>query len=456
MRGDDLGAVLLGVDPSGARFAFASVAELNMVTDGRLKVVCGASDVPCHAFDLERDPGETRNVAMTQPADVARLRGQLQRFLGSIADGEALAVDKGIGFPPALARARLGAPGAGAALTPLLGDVRPPVRCEAARALGELGMAAALPMLRRLAEGDASSDVRAEAAVAVLRLARDEGATDAALRVLARAQQGAQDLDLARRAALALADVKRAEAAPVLVALAADDAAEERMRLRAIEALGMIGRPSEVRALVALLSEPRLRVAVCQALARLGDPQAADAIAEQLARERYQPARQAEAEALLALGDPRALTLTYEMLGRETSMPGGVRLLLDHDARGSAQAAGGWLSNARLRRGSWRCRERSCRPGAGARLVLRVQPDGESRVTVLVRSDGPDGSLSFGERQFALAAGEQQLSLALPPSRHLVPLPVNATGDVTLLAVVVVPAVEEIPLPAPEPWDAGR
>ena len=79
-------------------------------------------------------------------------------------------------WPEALARARLGDASAAPELVPLLAAARADVRAAAARALGELGANGARNVLSTLRERDADAGVRAEAAIAALRLGDEEAA----------------------------------------------------------------------------------------------------------------------------------------------------------------------------------------------------------------------------------------------------------------------------------------
>jgi hypothetical protein len=249
MRGDDLGALLRDPKAQGPRVAFASVEDRHMATDGKLKAICTSQDAHCQLFDLVNDPREQKNLAAARPRDAERLRGELDAFLSTIPRVEAMAVSDGVGFPEALARAKLGAPGAGPEVVPLLGDARAPVRLAAARALGELAVKSALPMLTRVRDNDPDAGVRAEAAIAALTLG-DDAAADGVVPLLASKEGDDQGVPLAGRAALALARLQRPEALPVLSTLALDESAQEADRLRAIAAIGHIGSKAALPPLV--------------------------------------------------------------------------------------------------------------------------------------------------------------------------------------------------------------
>jgi hypothetical protein len=369
---------------------------------------------------------------------------------------EALAVSEGVGFPEALARARLGAPGAGPDVIPLLLDARAAVRAAAARALGQLNVASALPMLDRLRQSDAEDAVRAEAAISALALGADAAATEV-VALLVRDQKDPEIKLLVRRAALALTRLGRLEALAALSELALDTSAEEGERLRAIAALGELKQNASVPTLTELLSDVRLRVAAADALGVLGGKHAQDALAEQLAGERYETARRAEARALLKLGDRRTPRLITRFLGMETSLPEGVRMLVELRALSPASARGALLADPSVRTGTWNCQGEACQPAQGAEVLLPVRgrPAGAVRVTWLVRSGSSDASLLVDGERFALKLGEQQLSMTRPRASDAGRFKLVGEGDVSVVALAVVPSVPEIPPPPPDPWDAG-
>lgn len=458
MRGDDLSAVLAGADTAGPPFAFASIDARHMVTDGKLKLIC-AADGSCALFDLRADPKELRNLAGAQPAQVERMRAALDAFLGSISRTEAVTVSAGVSLPDALARAKLGATIAADELLPLLDDPRASVRSESARVLGELAARAALPRLDEARTQDTDADVRAEATIAAVLLG-DQGALADALLLLSSSGPDAERVDRARRAALALAGMRRVEAVPVLAALAQDEQATESERLRAVRALGGLGTPLAVAPLVATLSVVRLREASAAGLAQLGGPRAVAALRAQLAEERYAPARGAEALALEALGDPGLLPLVRRYLGMESSLPHGVRILAALSALTPASRQGALLADESVRRGSWSCSERGCTPESGAAVVLpRRGPRaaGPVRVTFWFHAPMPGAALLVDGVRLPLTTTEDQLSFERPSAAAAERFSISREGDVSLLGVTVLPSLPEIPPPPPEPWesDAG-
>lgn len=449
MRGHDLGAVLAGDSEAGPAYAYAGIGDARMVTDGRYKAICEVG--ACRLYDLVDDPEERRNLAGSAEGSEAAerllvLRGTLSRFVGSIPRIEAMAMEGDVGWPEPLARAELGDPTVGPEVVPLLGDERAEVRAAAARATLTVGHEAALPVLARLAEHDPVPLVRIEAAVAQLGLV--EPGAPSNLEGVAQWLAGnpaseAADLDLARRAALALASRSDARGAAVLRALAADDDAGEAQRASAVRALGQLRDRAALPVLVALLSDVRLRARAADALGQVGDAEAGPALAEQLRVERYLEARTAEARALVRLEHRQAAPLLRRFLGMETPLPGGVGLLVE---------AGALLPLAELRRGrdgEWQCDDEGCAPGQGAALSLRG-PRHDARLVLRARADRDGRALMIGGRELAFGEGLSEVSCALPDG----PGPWAVVGPgVRVVAAVVVASEEEIPPPAPEPFE---
>ncbi len=462
MRGDDLGPLLAGQRDVGPKYAFSSVGRRHMVTDARFKAICAAEEQHCQLYDLIADPKEQRNLSSERPDVVSRLRSELDAFFATIPRTEALAMANGVGFPDALARAALGSPSVGPELVPLLGDVRAPVRRAAARALGELKQASALALLGRLRTTDPDAWVRAEASLAVLALGGEEaidavaallvaGGTDADAGV---AQETDEAHSLMRRAALVLSTYGRPEALPELSRLAEDTAAPEVDRLRAVAALGASHDRSVLGTLVSLLEDVRLREQVAVALGELGVSSARVPLAKQLANERYEPARRAELRALAKLKHPNTADFALRFLGMESSVPGGVRVLMELKALGPGSSYGAQVEDHRVRTGDWECGEGACKPLRGAALRFSGRTAGRPvRVTWLVWAGATGGVLQIGEQRWPVRPGEQQVSMVMPGrlATHFEPV---TEGEVALIAFVVTSVTQEIPPPEPEPWEA--
>jgi len=306
MQGDDLGAVLADASARGPGFAFASLPDLAMTTDGTLKLLCAQRSGSCQLFDLEADPRERSDLSAAQPADVARLREGWNAFVADVPRIEALELS-GQAWPAALARARLGDATVSHELSALLGSPRADVRAEAARALGELQAAHAKPVLARMLDSEREPAVAAEVAIAALRLGH-EPAVAPAIALLGEVTAVPADEPPAlhaRQAAVALAHAGHCEGEGVLVRAATAASLAEPERLAALAALAVCKKLARAThaALAALFEEARMREPVARALGALGDKRAIPALRKALRVEVYPEARAAEVAALQALGD---------------------------------------------------------------------------------------------------------------------------------------------------------
>jgi HEAT repeat protein len=197
-----------------------------------------------------------------------------------------------------------------AALTALLSDRDPEVRCAAARALGKSGDPSALtsllaalsaePPLPAGVVGMAVLDLGTPALPA-LRSALDTGAP--AAQTLAAELLGLHG-DLPASPALEL--LVRGHDRPVPV------------RRAAAGALGRIGSPAATDVLVRALGSPELTATAAQALGRIGDPFALPALVAGLAATEPE-ARAACANALAALGPDGRDALTSAAAGRHAA-----------------------------------------------------------------------------------------------------------------------------------------
>ncbi len=187
-------------------------------------------------------------------------------------------------------------------LVALLDDSRPRVRDQAVEQLGTRG-AAAVPALERvLPNGNFSVEARRNAVWALCRIRAPEA------RALLRAALADRNAEVRQAAAHAVGVEKDAEAGKALVKMVVED--EPRLRLKAAEGLGRIGKSDAVPALVESLrrgGDRFLEHALVYALIRINDPKATQpALADPNPR-----VRQA---ALVALDQMKAGQLTREQV----------------------------------------------------------------------------------------------------------------------------------------------
>ena len=465
MRGADLSALLNGAPENPQLNAFASIEELRMLSDGRDKLVCEASEGTCRLYDLVADPSESRDASESKPEVAEHLREKLSELVASIPEGEVLAMQSGDAWPKALALARLGDRAAREELLPLLGDRRAVVRAEALRALAQARMLHALPLVHTLAEKDSDPEVRNEAALAAFTFGAGEYAPRVRSLLVDKAAASDQELDLARRAAFALAPALGKQGEQVLFALAADSGAGLVERERALTALGQARAAGALKKMTPLLDDVRLRPAVARAMGMLADPAAIDVLLRALAQERYPESRAAEVQALVHLKAKRALPRVVKLLGTETGLPGG----LDYWAQlqgGPGRNAGGQLYELRkgaippgLFHGEWTCRKRTtldgppaCRPNTGrtqVQLPRRLIP-GEGRVVLSAWASSSNDWLRINDREYTLHRGRNEIAY---PLKRPIPatLPIRASANAYVELIGLVPKTADIPPPPPEP-----
>lgn len=219
-------------------------------------------------------------------------------------------------------------PGDVGLLLPLLADRSAEVRLVAARSLGSVGdPAAATALFEALGPVHGHPGIPGAAAAEAL-LNFGTGAVPAVLAALS-------DGDATQRAVATLVAAEGAlsAAAPHLRSLLAGDQ-ELDVRISAARALGAVGGPDDVAALIAFTESARpteLRRAVVQALGELGHPDAAPVLAWLLSDPDVRLA-QRSGDALVQLG------------------PAGVRALLQAGDGPAARVAAGSLAIARLQK----------------------------------------------------------------------------------------------------------
>jgi putative heme-binding domain-containing protein len=220
-------------------------------------------------------------------------------------------------------------------LLALLKDDRPRVRDQAVEQLGKRGAAAVPALARILPDGKVSVQTLLNAVWALCRIRTPEA------RAVLREALGAFDPQVRQAAVHAVGVEKDAEAVKALMKLAVED--EPRLRLKAAEGLGRIGKPEAVPALLESLrrgGDRFLEHAVIYALIRINDPKATQpALADpnprvrqaalvaldqmkagQFTREQVVP--------LLDTDDPELQQAALEVMGRRPGWSGEVTGLL--------------------------------------------------------------------------------------------------------------------------------
>lgn len=285
-----------------------------------------------------------------------------------------------------------------------------------------------------------------------------------------------------RLAALALAESGDSRGEADLVAWWMDGAARDYTRSRELlDAFSKIRSTDAVWPLTKSLTQIRLRPHIADTLAAVGSKAARVPLARALAKERYQGSRIALARALVKLGaEGELVEPLVRFMGVPDPLPGGLGFAL---RAGVLQHVGG-PSGRQLRRLA-----RHHEIGVAVDLVVPRGGNGKGvRALVRVRTAGPrPGQVTLGARvnalkydtagkpirrrgiprldanrsvKIAVPATEQPIEVhaVLPPSMHAsagraTQVVVFSDPHVQIEAVALVPLADELPPPAPEPWE---
>jgi arylsulfatase A-like enzyme len=308
MRGTDLGPWLATPPPPASRLppAFAEVADKRMIVWGTDKLICEMNWGYCSFYDLGADPRELKNAADERAGRAGELKRRLDDWLDDHVRYEpqlvrGLANPDGGAIPKAIERGRLGDLMVMEELSTMLTNTAfaVPVRREAARILVTLPPRAETRRGLEAALGADDSEVRRWAAVAAARLGH-EGAKEQLRAIVTAPPGGEEGRDLRVQAALALAHVKDATGVPVL-GEALDHNCEDNVLFcqLIILKLGVLRDRRAVPFLLKHLPEWQNRREMVVALGQIGAPEVVPALVERLRSDEYVPVR---AEAAAALG----------------------------------------------------------------------------------------------------------------------------------------------------------
>jgi len=300
IRGRDLGALLSaqGSVKDDAGFAFAETDDYALLAQRSQRLVCQKQVDACALFDVANDPGEKHDVSRERGADVAAMRASLEAIERSHGRFEG----QGASLPDALRRGAAGDVTAAREVAALLDDVNVEYRREAARVLFDLKSATPIAELRRARDHDEDAAVKGICAATLVRVDPNE-ATSRAIALLA-----SDDVEIRRRAALALAERGDAQGAAELESWVVAPNAEFARQREIVAALANAKAKSATPVLVSLLDDVRLRGEAADALGKLGDASARPALLAHFAQEPYAPVRSREANALVVLGASKELT----------------------------------------------------------------------------------------------------------------------------------------------------
>ncbi len=307
VRGRDLGnSMVHGQKEPG--FAFAETDDFSLLAKGSLRLVCEKQTSACALFDVDVDPNERHDVSRDKQADVEVMRTEIAAMERSHGRFEG----QGATLPDALRRGAAGDAAAAEEVAGLLDDVNVVYRREAARVLYDLRSPKVTAQLARAEAKDDDEAVRGTCAAALARI--DPSASLAPMRTLL----ASPDIELRRRAALALAERGDASGAGELTGWLVAPSVEFPRQREIVDALSHAKARSAVPTLIALLDDVRLCGIAARALGALGDPAARGPLSSHFGSETHVIARPYEAAALVALGGGKDM---YAPLARFAGLP---------------------------------------------------------------------------------------------------------------------------------------
>ena len=473
LRGRDLGALLAGKRAEGKGLVLAETDEQTLLGEGNLRLICARKLGACKIFDLARDPQEARDASPDLQKEFAELRARLKELGASHGRYEQSGLRaEGKGWPAPILRGISGDGDAVEEIAALLDDAELPIRRKAAELLFELKRPEAKAALRLALGRDEDEVVRRYAALALTRLG--EGAP------LTFELEKSSDLEVRRLAALVLAEVGDARGEKTLIGWWLDKPARNFERSRQIAAaLGVIRAKDAVWPLVQSLDDVRLRPYLADALSRIGGELSQGSLLKALSGERSQSTRVALVDALVALKTEEALAPPLvRFMGVPDPLLNGLEAavrtkILEHVGGPDGQDL------ARLRKqSSLGVSVMLTIPpggnGKGVRAFVRARATGSAPGEVLIALGAPDWGTGPRKPSLPNLDADQALRLHIPPGPEPVvvygELPkssgarpglrgrfvVFADSTVQLDAVALVPLADELPPPAPKPWQPGE
>jgi len=474
LRGRDLGDLLAGKRAPGPGMAYAETEEQALYAEGPLRLLCARRLGACKLFDLDKDPGQTRDASADHPEALLRLRAKQRELAASHGRFEQSGLRaEGKGWPAAILRGAGGDGDAADEIATLLEDADSAIRKKAAELLFELGRKETAPALRLALSRAEDEDVRRYAALALTRLGEGAPLTVELLQ--------SPDQRFRRLAALALGESGDKRGEDLLIAWWRDEPARDYQRSRELlDVFSALRSKDAVVPLMQSLADVRLRPYIAYTLGKIRDEGAAGALLHALNEERMQSTRAALASALVDLdAGPALATPLVRFLGVPDPLPGGLLLarrakILEHIGGPVGRDATRLVRDANL----------------GVKLTVTIPPGGNGkgvRLIVRVRNLGTAaGTLLFGRGSDGPAPSAKQLGLTMPklpvidekkalrlsvpptsePLELTAPLPASfgaraalratfllyAERGVEVETLALVPLSDELPPPPPKPW----
>jgi arylsulfatase A-like enzyme len=444
LRGTDLGTVIAGRRAGEGR-AFSETDDQTLLAEAQWRLTCVRRLGACSLYDLDLDPTEQRDVSRSNPDRAAAMKDTLRRIEASHGRFEKAGLrSEGRAWPDAIRRGIAGDADAAREVAALLDDTDVVFRRKAAEVLFDLKRAETAPDLRLALSRDEDDIVKRFCTLALTRLG------DGSPRTLDLIDDA--DITWRRLAALALAEHGDGRAASVLVEWWRSGPPPFVRARELLAAIAVIRSKEAVLPLADSLGDVRLRPYIAQTLAAIGSPLGRQPLARAFAEERYQNTRGVLAEALVHLGAKYELVVPLvRFLGTPDPLPNGLDLAM----RAGILAHVGGPGEKKIERLKDLSEEREISllvpkggNGAGLRLIARART-----------TDGRPGRLGLVRSPVAIEfapgpAAERHVSLpeGMGMPGQIVRLVLEATSNLAVEAVAVVPLSDELPPPPPEPW----
>ncbi|MDX2052085.1 MAG: sulfatase-like hydrolase/transferase [Polyangiaceae bacterium] len=474
IRGKSLGPWLVSSPPANTNgLALAETDEQTLLAEGNYRLVCARRVGACALYDIISDPGERRDLSRSEPQRFANMRAQLTALGESHGRFEQQGLRaEGKGWPAPILRAMSGDGDVALDVAALLDDSDGAIRAKAAEELFDLRRPETAPALRLALRRDEAPEVKRWAALALTRFGEGAPLTIELLQDPERKWR--------RLSALTLAEDGNDSGKTELLGWWNDPSARDFERSKQIlKAIGRIRDKGAVYALTRALGDVRLRPEIANALAAIGDEGARGPLLTAFTEERYQNTRVALSEALLALDiGPVVSAPLVRFLGVPDPLPNGLKVALQSRAlefiggptarelsRLQAQSELGALVHVTVPPGG---------NGRGVRVLVRarsLRSDGWVRVSsgkhqVMYNSKGK----LVTSRNLPTLDNQTTLELRIPAGPDFVQiygpmaaesgavagrsaaLIVVAAPGVEVESLAVVPLSDELPPPAPQPW----
>jgi arylsulfatase A-like enzyme len=322
VRGKDLGRWMVQSQPTtkDLGFAFAETDESTMLAEGNFRLVCVRRAGACQLFDVQADPGETKNVSAMHMDTFNRLRQRLKQVESAHGKFELAGLRaEGRAWPEPIRRGISGDGDAAIDIAALLDDADVNFRRKAAELLFELKRSETAPALRLALRRDEDEAVKRWTSLALTRLGEGTG----------KSLELIKDKDIAwrRLAALAFAETGDKRGESILVAWFRAGHLDFERNSQIVRAMGKIKSKQAVYPLTKRLDDIRLRPIIAETLGEIGEEAARPALLKQFEQERYHPIRQILGATMVKLGAGAELAPSIiRFLGVPDPMPNALEL----------------------------------------------------------------------------------------------------------------------------------